>query len=143
MSCNSFNVTYVLICLGCLEECNEKPGLGKARLRDRVRVYRQHIKQLEYQKLKVEEHIRICRKDSFRLIPFLQMLSNDTNLRRAYETKSQREYKTKLGQLWQVKSMTQRMNVFTIVFKNLSIRDHHFFVRFNIVTCRECLCLTP
>ena len=134
MSRNSFNVIYVLICLGCLEECFEKPGLGKTRLKDRVRVYRQHIKQPQHQKLKVEEHIRICRKDSFKIIPSLQMWSNDTNLRRGYETKSQREYKTELGQLWQVKSMTQRINVFTIVFKNLPIRDHHFFVRFNIVT---------
>ena len=134
MSRNSLNVTYVLICLGCLEECIEKPGLGKTRLKDRVRVYRQHIKQPQHQKLKVEEHIRICRKDSFKIIPSLQMWSNDTNLRRGYETKSQREYKTELGQLWQVKSMTQRINVFTIVFKNLPIRDHHFFVRFNIVT---------
>ena len=134
MSRNSFNVTYVLICLGCLEECIEKSGLGKTRLKDRVRVYRQHIKQPQHQKLKVEEHIRICRKDSFKIIPSLQMWSNDTNLRRAYETKSQREYKTELGQLWQVKSMTQRITVFTIVFKNLPIRDHHFFVRFNIVT---------
>ena len=73
MSRNSFNVTYVLICLGCLEECIEKPGLGKTRLKDRVRVYRQHIKQPQHQKLKVEEHIRICRKDSFKIIPSLQM----------------------------------------------------------------------
>ena len=97
MSCNSFNVIYVLICSGCLEEYIGETGVGKARLRDRVKVYRQHIKQPEHQKLKVEEHIRFCGRDSFKIFPFLQMQSNDTNLRRAYETKFQREYKTKLS----------------------------------------------
>ena len=82
MSCNSFNVIYVLVaCSGCLR-----------------RVYRQQIKQPEHQKLKVEEHIRICGRDSFKIFSFLQMRSNDTNLR-AHETKFQREYKTKLNQL--------------------------------------------
>ena len=31
------------------------------------------------------------------------MRSNDTNLRRAYDAKFQREHKTKLNQLWQIK----------------------------------------
>ena len=74
-------------------------GIDKTRLRDMVRVYRQHIKQPEHQKLKVEEPIRICGKSSFKIFPFLQMRSNDTNLRRAYETNFKREYKTKLNQL--------------------------------------------
>ena len=45
MSCNSFNVIFVVICSGCLEECIGKTGVSKSKLRDRVRVYRQHIKQ--------------------------------------------------------------------------------------------------
>ena len=48
MSCNSFNVIYVLICSGCFENILEKRGVYKTRLRDRVRVYRQHIKQREH-----------------------------------------------------------------------------------------------
>ena len=82
-----------------MKEYIGETGVGKTRLRDRVRVYRQHIKQPEHQKLKVEEHVRICGRDSFKVFPFLQMRSNDSNLRRAYETKFQREYKTKLNQL--------------------------------------------
>ena len=74
-------------------------GVGKSRLRDRVRVYRKHIKQPEHQKLKVKEHKRICGRGSSKIFVFLQMHSNDTNLRRAYETKLQREYETKLDQL--------------------------------------------
>ena len=61
-------------------------------------IYRQHIKQPEHQKLEVEEHIQNCGRGSFKIFPFPQMRSNDTNLIRAYETKFQREYKTKLSQ---------------------------------------------
>ena len=60
-----------------------------------IRVYRQHIKQTEYQELKVKQHLGICGRGSFKIFPFLQMRSNDTNLRRGYET----EYKAKLNQL--------------------------------------------
>ena len=62
MSRNSFNVTYVLICLGCLEECIEKPGLGKTRLKDRVRVYRQHIKQLQYAYCPISHDVNTTRQ---------------------------------------------------------------------------------
>ena len=57
MSCNSFNVIYVVICSGCLEEHIGESGVGRTRLRDSVRVYRQLTKQPEHQKLKVDEHI--------------------------------------------------------------------------------------
>ena len=48
MPSNSFNIIYVLICSGCLEEYIEETGVGKTRLRGRVRVYRQHMKQPEH-----------------------------------------------------------------------------------------------
>ena len=87
------------MCSSCLEEYIEETNEGKTRLRDRVGVYWQHIKQPEDQKLKVEEHMQICKRGSFKIFSFLQMRLNDTNLRRAYETKFQSEYKTKLNQL--------------------------------------------
>ena len=37
-----------------------KSGIGKTRLRDRVRAYRQHIRQPEYKKIKKAEHLRMC-----------------------------------------------------------------------------------
>ena len=43
--------------------------------------------------------MQICERGSFKIFSFLQMRLNDTNLRRAYETKFQSEYKTKLNQL--------------------------------------------
>ena len=44
MSCDSSNLVYVLICLGCSEEYIGETGIGKSKLRDRVRVYRQQHK---------------------------------------------------------------------------------------------------
>ena len=46
ISCNdSFNIIYVHICSGWLEEYIWETGVDKTRLRDMIRVYRQHIKQ--------------------------------------------------------------------------------------------------
>ena len=59
MPYNSFNIIYVVICSGCLEEYIGETAVGKTKLRDRVGVYGQHIKQPEHQKLKVEEHIYV------------------------------------------------------------------------------------
>ena len=46
----------VVICSTCGEEYNDETGIGKIRLRDRIRVYRQNISQTEYQSFKLEEH---------------------------------------------------------------------------------------
>ena len=59
------------ICSGCLEQNIGETGVGKRRVRDRVRVYRQHIKQPKHQKLKVEERIRIFEGSPFKIFPFL------------------------------------------------------------------------
>ena len=84
--CNSFNVIYVVIRSSCLEEHVGGKDVGKTRLRDRVVIYRKHIKQPEHQKAKVKEHIRIRGRGPFKIFPFVQMRLNDTNSRRAYET---------------------------------------------------------
>ena len=44
-TCNSFNLIYVFICDTCKKKYIEVTGEGKIKLRDRVRVYRQHIRQ--------------------------------------------------------------------------------------------------
>ena len=43
-TCDSFNLIYVVICDTCKEEYVGETGEGKTKLRDRVRVYRQHIR---------------------------------------------------------------------------------------------------
>ena len=49
MSGNSFNAIYVVIFSGYLvEEFIAERGVDKIRLKDRVRVYRQHIEQSKH-----------------------------------------------------------------------------------------------
>ena len=62
-------------------------------------MYCQHIRQPRYQQLKVEGHLRVCGNGDFRIFPLLQMRSQDTNLRRSYETRLQQKFKAKLKKL--------------------------------------------
>ena len=104
--CDSSNLLYVIIFSTCGEEYTVETEIGKTKLRDRVRVYRQHIRQPEYQKLKAEEHLRTCGKGTL-FFPLLQMRSskNDlrrsskNDLRRSYEKKFMKKYKVKLNNL--------------------------------------------
>ena len=66
----------------CSEEYTGETGICKTKLRDRVRVYRQHIRQSENQKFKIEEHWRTCGKGTFKIFPLLQMRSSEIDLRR-------------------------------------------------------------
>ena len=52
-SCNSINVICFINCSSCFEEYIEETGACKTRLRDWVRICRQHIKQTDDQQLKV------------------------------------------------------------------------------------------
>ena len=83
MTCDSRNLIYVVIPTH-KEEYIGETGTGDSKLRDRVRIYRQHFRQHEHEKLKKEGNLRTCGKgDSF--IPFLQLRSNETDLQREYE----------------------------------------------------------
>ena len=99
LTCDSFNLIYVVICDTCKEEYIEETGEGKAKLRDRFRVYHQHIRQPQYKQLKVEGHLRVCGNREFWIFSLLQMRSQDINLRRSYETRFQQKSKTKLNKL--------------------------------------------
>ena len=48
MICDSANLIYVVICSGCNGEYISETGINKEKLRDRVRLYQQHIRQPEY-----------------------------------------------------------------------------------------------
>ena len=84
-SCDSYNLLYIIICPTCGEEYTGETGIGKTKPRDHARVYRQHIKQPEYQKLKVEEHLRMCGKGTFKVFPLLQMQSSEIYLHKSYK----------------------------------------------------------
>ena len=99
-SCDSSNLLDAVICPTCGEEYTGETGVGKTKLRDRVRVYRQHIRQPEYQKLKAEEHLRLCGKGTFKIFPLLQMRSSEIDLRRSYKRNFKKKYKTKLNNLY-------------------------------------------
>ena len=72
-TCDSFNLIHVIICGTCKEEYIGEKGEGKTKVRDKVRVYRQHIRQQQYQQLKVEAHLRVCGNKEFRILSLLQM----------------------------------------------------------------------
>ena len=98
-SCVSSNLLYIVICPTCGEEYTGETVVDKTKLRDCVRVYLQHIRQPEYQKLKVEEHLRTCGEGTFKIFPLLQMRSSEIDLRRSYERNVLKKYKTKLNNL--------------------------------------------
>ena len=56
MTCQSGNLICAVICSSCNEEYTVETEEGTNKLRDRVRVYMQHICQPNYQQLKCEEH---------------------------------------------------------------------------------------
>ena len=85
MSCDSSNLVYVIICTTCGEEYIGETGKNNTKLRDRVRVYRQHIRQPQYQMLQVEAHLRECGGGKFKIFPLLQIRSDNSDLRKAYE----------------------------------------------------------
>ena len=97
MSCNSSNVIYVIICDNCGEEYIGETGMGTTKLRDRVRVYHQHIKDQRYTCLDVERHLRECANGEFKIFPFLQLNNKDTEFRRSYERYFQQKFQTKLN----------------------------------------------
>ena len=99
MTCDSFNLIYVVICGTCKEEYIGETREGKTKLRERARVYRRHIRQPQHQQLKVEGDLRVCGNEEFWIFSLLQMRSQETNLRRSYETRFQQKFKTKLNKL--------------------------------------------
>ena len=99
MSCDSLNVIYVVICSGCGEEYIEESDIRKQKLRFRVRIYRQHIRQPEYQQLKVKGHLRQYGNVKFRILTFLQLRTNDKDLRRSFEKGFKDRFQTKLNRL--------------------------------------------
>ena len=56
-NCETSNLTYVVICQGCKEEYIGKTG---CLVKERKNIYRQHIRQPQYQQLAVQEHLHTC-----------------------------------------------------------------------------------
>ena len=81
-NCESRNLIYVVICQGCQEEYIGETG---CLVKERISVCRQHIRQPQYQQMKVLEHLRFCSNGDFQMFPFLQIKQENKLLRKAYE----------------------------------------------------------
>ena len=67
----------------------------KAKLRGKLRVYRQRIQQPQYQQMKVKGNLRVCGNGEFRIFSLLHRPSQNTNLSQSYETSFSRNSKQK------------------------------------------------
>ena len=66
-------------------------------LKDRVSTYKQHIKQPQYQQIKVEEHLRTCGEHKFNIFPFFKIKEENKILRESYEDHFIKKFKPKLN----------------------------------------------
>ena len=82
-NCNTSNLLYVITCPGCNEEYIGPTGRT---LRERVVLYRQHIRTKEYQMSLVEEHLRTCGNSKFQIFPFFKLRSMDKINRETHES---------------------------------------------------------
>ena len=84
---NNFNyksrtLIYVVICQGCKEEYIDETG---CLVKESISIYRQHIRQPQYQQIKLEQHLRLCCSGEFQIFPFLQIKQVNKPKRKAYE----------------------------------------------------------
>ena len=54
-------------------------------MKERINIYRQHIRQPQYQQLAVEEHLRTCGDGKFHMFPFFKIVQENKSLRISYE----------------------------------------------------------
>ena len=81
-NCESSNLIYVVICQGCKEEYIGETG---CLVKERMSIFRQHIRELQYQKLAVEKHLRTCGDGKFYMFPFFKIIQENKSLIKAYE----------------------------------------------------------
>ena len=93
-NCDSSNILYVITCPGCNKEYIGQTGRS---LRERVVLYRQHIRSPEYQQMYVEKHLRECGNSKFTIFPFFKLKSTDRINRENHEMKFIRLFKPSLN----------------------------------------------
>ena len=54
-------------------------------MKGQINIYRQHIKQTQYQHLTVEEYLRTCGDGKFHMFPFLKIIQENKLLKKRYE----------------------------------------------------------
>ena len=76
ITCSSKNLIYVITCSGCHKQYIGQTGNS---LQQRVTIHKQHIRQPQYSKLYVSDHIRQCAKSydpMFTIFPFYKCYDN-------------------------------------------------------------------
>ena len=81
-NCESSNLIYVVICQEYKEEYIEETD---CLVKERINIYRQHIRQPQYQQLTVEEHLRTCGDRKFHMFPLFKIIQEKKPLRKSYE----------------------------------------------------------
>lgn len=72
MSCQSKNSIYTIICDGCNQFYIGETGTT---LRTRIRVHKQQIRDPEYRKIKLSEHIDVFGRGQFKVFPFYKLFT--------------------------------------------------------------------
>lgn len=82
MSCQSKNLIYTIICDGCNKFYIGETGTT---LRTRIRVHKQQIKDPEYRKIKLSEHIDVYGGGQFKVFPFYKLFTESATERKEKE----------------------------------------------------------
>ena len=69
-NCQNSNLIQVVICQGCKEKYI---GETDCLVKEQINIYRQHIRQLQYQQMAVEEHLRTCGDGKIHMLPFFRI----------------------------------------------------------------------
>ena len=70
-NCENSNLIYVFICQECKDEYIGETG---CLVKKQINIYRQHIRQPQYQQLSIEEHLRTCEEGKFHMFPFFKII---------------------------------------------------------------------
>ena len=93
-NCETPNLTYLIICSGCNKEYIGQTG---GQLKERISIYRQHIRQPKYEKIEFERHLRTFAKGIFKIFPFFKMKENNKIFREYYEDHFIKKFKPELN----------------------------------------------
>ena len=81
-NCESSNLIYIVIFQGCKEEYIGETGYL---VKERINIYRQHVRQPHFTQLAVVEHLRTFGDGKFHMFPFFKILQENKPLRKSYE----------------------------------------------------------
>ena len=93
-NCETPDLIYVIIYNDCNKEYIGQIG---GQLKERLSIYKQYIRQPEYEKIEVEKHLRTCAKGIFKVFPFLKMKENNKILGECYEDHFIKKFKPELN----------------------------------------------